>query len=381
MQGTRNGADIMGNSNIKKRNYIFGAKATAAGLYRALSALEPRFRLDAFLVSSAAENVTEIWGHPVMELREVAAVLSPADKAEACVYVAVPELIHGEIRSFLEQSGFANLIMLDSRKEAEIMEKYYVSEGRFRSVHDLTAKGNAACPKLTIYSASFYRDQSMTNPPKRPLYIKSLFLGCDRATDAGVDISGRADYCDNTGDHISGKNPIRCEMTAHYWIWKNRLQTDDEYVGVCHYRRFFDLTEEDLKKIKENDVDVVLPYPMLHYPNARVHHTWYVPERDWELMVRVVGELYPDYAQQIDAVFDAPEFYNYNMILAKKSVFADYCAWLYPILDRIEELSEPRGADRQDRYTAYLSESLETLYFMANLKNLKICHTGRLLYS
>ena len=80
-------------------------------------------------------------------------------------------------------------------------------------------------------------------------------------------------------------------------------------------------------------------------------------------------------------VFSKPEFYNYNMMLAKKLVLADYCAWIYPILDRIEELSEPKGADRRDRYTAYLSESLETLYLMANLKNLKIYHTGRLLYT
>ena len=79
--------------------------------------------------------------------------------------------------------------------------------------------------------------------------------------------------------------------------------------------------------------------------------------------------------------FSKPEFYNYNMLIAKKSVFADYCSWLYPILDRIEELSESKGKDRHDRYMAYLSESLETLYFMADLKRLKIYHTGRLLYT
>ena len=42
---------------------------------------------------------------------------------------------------------------------------------------------------------------------------------------------------DDTGDNISQKNPQYCEMTAHYWIWKN--VHDTEYVGVCHYRRFF----------------------------------------------------------------------------------------------------------------------------------------------
>ena len=41
---------------------------------------------------------------------------------------------------------------------------------------------------------------------------------------------------DNTGDHISSKNPSYCELTGLYWAWKN---LDCEYIGLCHYRRYF----------------------------------------------------------------------------------------------------------------------------------------------
>ena len=221
----------------------------------------------------------------------------------------------------------------------------------------------------------------MKNPPQFPSYVKKLYLGCEGAQKAGIVLTGQADFYDNTGDNISEKNPNRCETTAHYWVWRNRLDTEDEYVGICHYRRMLDLSNDDLRRIRQNDVDVVLPFPMVHYPDCAVQHTWYVPQEDWATMRSVLRELHPEYEERWEEIFHQPYFYNYNMLLAKKEVFADYCAWLYPVLDRIEELSGPKGVERADRYTAYLSESLTTLYFMCRREELKIVHTGRLLFT
>jgi len=371
----------MGDTQIK-RNYIFGAKATACGFYRALEVLYPEKRVEAFIVSKMEGNPREIWGCPVITLEETDSELSVEEKSVSRVFVAVPELIHKEIRELLVQHGFSDLEMINSAVEADVMGKYFSRMGTFPSVHDLVIDSpDIQNPQLTVYAASFYKDKPLENPPKRQEYLRTLYLGCDGAVSAGVPVSNQADFYDNTGDHISSQNPNRCEMTAHYWIWKNRLDTDDEYVGVCHYRRMLDISDEDLVKMNSNGVDIVLPYPMIHYPNAAVHHTWYVPEKDWELMIDVVEKLYPEYAKHINHVFKAPEFYNYNMMIAKKKVFADYCGWIYPILDMIEEQSDPKGCERSDRYTAYLSESLTTLYFMANKDKLKIYHTGRLLYT
>ena len=46
---------------------------------------------------------------------------------------------------------------------------------------------------------------------------------------------------DDTGDNISAKNCYYGELTGVYWVWKNVRTTD--YVGICHYRRYF-CTEE-----------------------------------------------------------------------------------------------------------------------------------------
>ena len=119
-------------SNKKGNCYIFGARATAAGLFKALSVLEKGTSIRAFLVSELKGNVSEIWGCPVMEIASVAGGLSEEEKGAAFVYAAVPELVHKEIRELIEGYGFKNHVMLDSHIEADIMERYFKAGGKFK---------------------------------------------------------------------------------------------------------------------------------------------------------------------------------------------------------------------------------------------------------
>ena len=69
--------------------------------------------------------------------------------------------------------------------------------------------------------------------------------------------------CD--GRNISQKNGNYSELTVLYWIWKNQLISGcdkAEYYGLAHYRRILELTEDDMLRLENNEVDVVLPYPM-----------------------------------------------------------------------------------------------------------------------
>src|SRR5262245_56117746 len=50
-------------------------------------------------------------------------------------------------------------------------------------------------------------------------------------------------FTDTVGQSISHKNNHYSELTGWYWVWKN--VTDVNILGLCHYRRYFVLDENE----------------------------------------------------------------------------------------------------------------------------------------
>lgn len=229
--------------------------------------------------------------------------------------------------------------------------------------------------KLCVFMAKFYKDKLLENPKDKPAWLIPVQAGA-ALTDERV-----AELLDNSGKNISRKNPNYCELTVLYWMWKNCLTSkngeDFRYYGLFHYRRWLDVRDEDIRHIVEEDIDVILPYPTIHEPDIKEHHMRYIKETDWEAVLQALKELSPEYYAVYDAIFSQEYLYNYNILIAKTEVLEAYCKWLFPILERTEELSVPKGSARADRYIGYIGENLLTLYFMYHRKNLNIVHTGR----
>lgn len=245
---------------------------------------------------------------------------------------------------------------------------------------------------MRVFMAKFHKDKPLQNTADIPKWLCPIQAG------AALTSERVAESLDSSGENISYKNPNYCELTVLYWIWKNCLAqnssignsdmdsypafdtgADVRYYGLFHYRRWLDINDTDIHRLAENDIDVILPYPTIHEPDIREHHMRYIKETDWNALLQALQELAPKYYQAYAQIFSQEYLYNYNILIAKAEVLNDYCAWLFPILERVEELSVPKGSERADRYIGYIGENLLTLYFMYRKDDLNIVHTGRIM--
>lgn len=358
---------------------IFGAQGHALGAYIAIKALYPKRVIPYFMVSVLGNNASFLGNIPVREIASVSDEMNRDEKDSLEIIIATPETVQPEIEEILENYGFRHYSRLDSERWGELMKMFHIKLGRFLPLSALPVGYNK--PFTRIYMAKSHKDRTLKYSPLLPDYVYTLQVGADMA-DVRI-----ADYFDNEGENISQKNSNYSELTGLYWLWKNKLNVfgipegnEKQYFGFAQYRRMLVFSEDDLLRLLDNDVDVVLPYPLPYEPSIHAHHERYLKDADWNALLTALRELHPEYADAFSAVLEQQYLYNYNVILAKKVVLKEYCEWLFPVLERAEELSVPKGCERADRYIGYMGETLETLYFIKNREKLNIAHTECKMY-
>lgn len=196
---------------------------------------------------------------------------------------------------------------------------------------------------------------------------------------------------DNTGENISTKNPYYCELTAIYWGWKNLKDVD--YIGLCHYRRYFNfnshpflmieeenVTYEDFlnnikyTKLDENifDYDVVLPTSRPFSDNVMKEHIMNLDFIDMAVLEKIILRLYPDYRESIKYVFykkqDVPQR---NMFIMKKDIFDEYCNFLFSILFEVEKYVKLSPYTHYKRIFGFMGELLLPLFCFHNKLRIK----------
>ena len=212
---------------------------------------------------------------------------------------------------------------------------------------------------------------------------------------------------DDSGDNISAKNPMYCELTAQYWAWKN-LEAD--YYGFFHYRRYLSFSEKKYKEdrwgnVRENELSdvmknkyclsdekiekLVCSYDLiiseeknvLSMPGraTNVYEQYKYGDSlhisDLDCVCDIIKDKYPEYTEDIDDYLKGKYSCFCNMYIMKKELFYEYMEWLFSILFEFERKVKMDDYSVEGlRTPGHLGERLLTLFYihLKRTKNIRI---------
>ncbi|ENH6239869.1 glycosyl transferase [Salmonella enterica subsp. enterica serovar Altendorf] len=202
---------------------------------------------------------------------------------------------------------------------------------------------------------------------------------------------------DNTGNNISFKNPFYCELTAHYWVWKNEQLAD--FIGFMHYRRHFNFSDNqnfpednwgcvnypllndtyekqfglDDQSITHclKDTDILVPKKwMVTAANSKNNYEHYkcgdaLHIKDYQIALDLLNEMYPEYMMAARQFNNAVDGYYTNMYVMRRDIFEHYSEWLFSILNRLENRISLNNYNAQEkRVIGHISERLFNIYLI-----------------
>lgn len=193
---------------------------------------------------------------------------------------------------------------------------------------------------------------------------------------------------DDAGEHISGKNPLYCELTGLYWAWKN---SDADAVGFVHYRRHFlpggagvmdtlrdvaglgpgghvwerILTGAEAQSLMERQ-RVVVPVAR-NYVIERVgsHFSHAHGAAMLGCLRKAMMRVHPDAMSALEHLLAGRRVHLFNMFLMRADMFNAYCAWLFDLLFELESLLAGAGILRP-RMVGFAAERLLDVWLAAN---------------
>lgn len=185
---------------------------------------------------------------------------------------------------------------------------------------------------------------------------------------------------DNIGDNISEKNPYYCELTVHYYAWKN---TNADYLGFFHSRRYISFNRQSLvdkgyskRKLpkpyivkdfptkellekngydKENIISLLKIYPIIGVIPEKMPETTYEHlirtqkngKTEFKLIEEKLKLNYPEFLPAFNEYMSSRYLYFCNMYVMHRDIFDKYCSWLFDILEYVDT-NMPQRIERDD---------------------------------
>lgn len=242
-----------------------------------------------------------------------------------------------------------------------------------------------------------------------PVHVGKATSNCDLA------IQG-----DNDGENISYLNNLYCELTGLFWAWKN---LDADYIGLCHYRRFFTFKRNRLKvlfkrilnlgmaifllfgrrvdrmfydqieisseselikqvelfKIKVSKIlntkegpKIFAPAPVnFLFESVRNNISSVAGQHHLDILKNILNDKFPEYLPYYEKTIKSNRLYYANMALMEKSIFNEYCNFIFTLLDDHRETIITTGLYNSlsegslKRLSGYLGELLTSVFLLA----------------
>lgn len=258
-----------------------------------------------------------------------------------------------KIRKLLEQPALRKEIAGKAQHRAMAE---YTWESRARELMALAEQ--AAQDALTVYVATHVK----FDPPRDPVYVP-LHVGKKGKPDLGY-------LGDDTGENISDLNFLYGELTGLFWIWQNVHDVD--YVGLCHYRRYFINARKEAMGKREylellGQYDAILPRHMecegSYYHHFGMSHSC----KDLDAVGRALKRIYPSYGAAYDQAMEGSVYYWGNLVVTSLPVLKAYAEWLFQIfVEASEEIDVSGYDDYHRRVYGFLSEQMFYVFALAN---------------
>lgn len=359
---------IAGYSELKnilfqyRQIYFYGAGVVAFGAYKAIHELF-HVTVSGFLISEE-EKTSQIEKIPVIPIRR-----AKIDREKSIIIITAPEIYHYDMEKTLKLLQYHNYVKFDSKIEYTLMGTYLRLVKKLHLIEECRVKdisiGSDVC---RIYMAVSHRDQKLKETYIEKPWVEKIQVG------AALSKKRIAALTDEGRDSLSEQNALYGELTATYYIWKHNCHA---ITGLFHYRRVLEVTKEQLGLLWEQKVDIILPLPFVCTPDASGQYGRYILSEDIEIMLEVLKEKEPQYFSETMTILKAQYLYNYNILIARKEIFDDYCSWLFPLLEEITHRCEKIERKRMTRYIGRIGEVLSSIYFMRNEKHLHIAHAEK----
>lgn len=144
------------------------------------------------------------------------------------------------------------------------------------------------------------------------------------------------------------------ELSGYYWIWKNYNIKD--YIGFCHYRRFFDFMD-DIPNMDEifKEYDIILPSKE-HF-GCSIYNQ-YKQSHNIDDLNEII-EILQNKEISVDILLSDNSMYCFNMFIMKRELFYEYCEFIFGIC---QEYLQRHNIQNMEDIKKMMDENKEKYY-------------------